>query len=223
VPPSSHQGVRCARRGFTLVELLVSTGIITILATILLPIFHMARRHARDTRCKGNLTQIWKATNLYANSYEEALFANLETPLRVSNVVYASQRRTGWGCLYPEFLPDYNVLFCPADPARDPEWQFGWGNWGSAVDEVQCSYGYRDRQGIFQDPTIALTLSEIDRNPLKVIGADYYEDFVIPARVHHPDHINLLRCNGQVEQVKVDVSFGPDPADFEQALQALDR
>jgi len=219
------QGLACPRRrrGFTLVELLVSMSVITILATLLLPVVVLARRHARDASCKSNLNQLWKVINLYANSQDEVLPMNLDTPLRISNVVYSNQRATGWGLLYPTFLATSATLFCPGDPARDLQWTYGWANWQSDTGEVQCSYGYRGGQNFVPDDKTALTLAALDSNPKKVFAADYYEPFATPIRIHHPNHINVLRCNGQVEQPHELVSFGPTDEDFQSALNILDR
>ena len=219
---SEHSSPR-DRRAFTLLELLVSVGIIAILLIILLPVIVLARRHARDATCKSNLSQIWKAMVMYANNSNETLFVNYSTPLRISNVVYKEQRATGLGCLYPAYLPDYSVLFCTGDPVRGPEWFYGWDNWETEEGEVQCSYGYRGRQNLVADVNTALTISELDSNPQKVAVVEFYETFTSPARVNHPNHINFLRCNGQVEQAGEIVSFGPNPEDFQHALDVLDR
>jgi prepilin-type N-terminal cleavage/methylation domain-containing protein len=223
--------------GFTLLELLIVIGIISLLAVMLLPILPMARRHARDTRCKNNLNQIWKTCNIYTNSYRDTLFSNLDTPLRISNVVYSKGRPTGFGCLYPayiEFIKEYQVFFCPDDPVRGPEWQFGRQNWGTDDGEVQISYGYRGLQGFVKDPAVVaailadptkappVSLALIDAHPKKVFAAEFYEPFLIPERIHHPRHINFLRCNGQTEQMNVLPSFGPTDEDFEVALEHLD-
>ena len=210
---------RTRRGAFTLLELLVVMGIITLLMLLLLGVVMGVRHQARDARCKGNLTQLWKAVNYYANNNNDTLFANYDTPLRISNVIYKTQRRTGWGHLYPDYFVDNRILYCPEDPWTE----FGWRHWETEEGEVQCSYGWRGRQGLMDSAALPLTLSEVDRNPQKAIGCDYYEPFASPARIHHDNHINVLRCNGSVEQVSVIPSFGPEPEDFQAALATIDR
>ena len=211
------------RRGFTLLELMVCMGIITLLALLLLGAVMRARHQARDVTCKSNLGQLWKAVNYYANASNDCLFVNTTSPLRISNTIYKQAQYSGWGHLYPKYLRDNRIFYCPGDPIRDIEWaDYGWRHWETEDGEVRCSYGYRGRQGLVADPAVALTLSEIERNPQKIVGCDFYLPFAAPARVHHPSHTNVLRCNGSVVQVNRAIGFGPDDEDFQAALDALD-
>ncbi|HEX5324232.1 MAG TPA: type II secretion system protein [Capsulimonadaceae bacterium] len=57
--------------GFTLIEILVVIGIISLLAALLFPVFMSARANARRSVCLSNMHQIGGAIMLYAQDYDE--------------------------------------------------------------------------------------------------------------------------------------------------------
>lgn len=57
--------MKCTRKGFTLVEILVVVAIIAILAAMLFPVFGRAREAARQTNCQNNLRQLGMAFAQY--------------------------------------------------------------------------------------------------------------------------------------------------------------
>lgn len=59
--------------GFTLIELLVVIAIISILASILMPVFSRARAKARQSDCVSNLRQLAVALTMYADDFDETL------------------------------------------------------------------------------------------------------------------------------------------------------
>jgi len=67
---------------FTLVELLVVIGVITVLAGLLLAAVSRAQLAARVAKCAGNMSQIYKAARTYANNSNQLLpdlYAGLPT------------------------------------------------------------------------------------------------------------------------------------------------
>ncbi len=62
-----------ARRGFTLVELLVVVGVIAMLIALLLPALRKAREQARAVVCLANIRQIGNYAMLYANAHRDVI------------------------------------------------------------------------------------------------------------------------------------------------------
>src|SRR5437762_203807 len=62
-----------ARGAFTLVELLVVTGIIAMLVGILLPTVSRAREQSNRVKCLSNLRSLGQAMYQYANDFRDRL------------------------------------------------------------------------------------------------------------------------------------------------------
>jgi prepilin-type N-terminal cleavage/methylation domain-containing protein/prepilin-type processing-associated H-X9-DG protein len=196
--------------GFSLVELLVVIGIITILISILLPTITKARESASRTQCLSNLRQVGMAFRMYA------MMNNDQVPLgyrkgsdgpqkQLNSMVYSAtaHRYVIFGWMYVAgMMTSPAVFYCPSE--NNPQSMFNssinpWppGPDGNPALQTYCGYGCRPDIFLPDDPAAyaATTLPKLLRFKNKAILADLTS---LPARLdtRHRTGVNVLFGDG---------------------------
>lgn len=112
MPPVATIRCRAAAgrgQGFTLVELLVTVGIVALLVGLLVPAVGSLRRASLETRCRSNLRQMAIALGSYLNTNDEHYPISSHTTGSVADPAAWMQSLESHG-----FRGD--VRRCPADP-----------------------------------------------------------------------------------------------------------
>jgi prepilin-type N-terminal cleavage/methylation domain-containing protein/prepilin-type processing-associated H-X9-DG protein len=112
-----YMRARIPIQAFTLVELLVVVAIISILASLLLPMLGKAREQARQIQCVGNLKQMGLVMRLYGDDNSDHL-----TPykgLAANTYWHYTLKANG-------YMDDYSVSVCPSDPTPWYDTNIAW-------------------------------------------------------------------------------------------------
>lgn len=184
---------RTARRpasigAFTLIEMLVVVGIISLLAALLFPVLISARSKARSAVCLSNMKQIGDAILLYAQDYDDLFPYGADPSDQHSNpsIWPPSQQPTvdampQLNTVLDAYIKSDEVWRCPADTGFDHL-----DTWGESYvklaarptmyDAFGMSYLYRTQIAILQKRTCDL---------------DGYEPWP-PCLEHGPSDVNVL-------------------------------
>ncbi len=242
VRKSHCRGMACrasSRAGFTLVDVLVTMGVVALLMGILMPGFASVRETSRRVVCASNLRQIGFGLTLYADMNRDYLPASaflrgykpeggdgasgndLWLPSEMMTLrlpgppVYGLDRMwDGLGMLYSnDFLPAAEIFYCPSHWGKHPFARYI-PYWKGQNGAIVGNYHFR---GVGPNGSRRLSRIEPSRAAIVTDGLKTRQDF------NHKVGLNVLRADISLSWLS-DGSRLYDylPADGESSLGAED-
>jgi len=113
------------RRGFTLMELLVTVAIISLLAAILFPVFARARENARRASCMSNLKQIGLGIMMYVQDYDETYPPYREATSQTPPFPAYQSGNWEWQHIIYSYTKNTQLYHCPDGNSTYPAGDYG--------------------------------------------------------------------------------------------------
>jgi hypothetical protein len=190
------------RRGFSLLDVLVTMAVITVLISLLMPTLSGVRETAHQVVCRSNVRQVGLGIAMYAEANDDLIPKTVlvtppqNLPWETNSLRYRiSSNVTDWdglGLLYSEdYLPAPRLFYCPSHRGRNPYVEYQ-DRWGRGDGEIVGNYQYRGsgpRRGAPISAPGVMKLSQIEPNAAIVADALRTQD-----EFNHSVGANVLRA-----------------------------
>jgi type II secretory pathway pseudopilin PulG len=235
--PAKRSARRRGDPGFTLLDVLVALGVITLLIAILTPTLGKVQETSRRVVCSSNLRQFGLGLQMYADDWRGQvppsafLNANGEDPAEMMTVRLPPEHRfrvnsQGWdglGILYSaNYFSTPGLYYCPSHSGDHPFERYA-DTWTRPAGEIVGNYHFRGQDA---DGLTNLYLM-LGNSALAADGMRTQDDY------SHRVGLNVLRAgghvawmddpNGQIMGMLAIEDPGIDSENVEEAWNLIDR
>lgn len=205
IPPKESYTLT-QQRAFSVTELLIVIAVVAVLLALLIPVTQQAMRHAHKTQCTSNLKQVFVALRAYAFDRSGRLPGFSAADVSSFGPLYTAHRK-----LVDEgYLPNSDVLFCPADMVRRPlRDETGWAlnpEQNNSSFTYSGYFHFYHRVGSLEKTSLPddKSRARISDNPRSIVTSCQWTYYTFKA-FHKDGGINILRLSGAVEWISPDV------------------
>lgn len=169
------------RRGFSLIEMLITLAIMLILFTMMYGFGSKRNQMNQKKRCQGNLQKIYIGLQLYANEHEN------QFPL----VTNAPSSEAALDVLVPRYSSDTGNFVCPGskDSPLPP---------GASLRKGRISYAYYMGRQSGDGAAALLTDKQVATNSKRAGEPLFSANGKMPGNNHHQYGGNILFTDGSV-------------------------
>ena len=167
------------RRGFSLIEMLISLAIMLILFTMMFGFGSRRNQLTKKERCQANLQKLYISLQIYANEHADWF-------PRQTNAVTSED---ALNVLVPRYAADASIFVCPGskDKPLPP---------GAALQGGRISYAYYMGRRQADAGLPLMSDRQVDTKPKVVHTQVFSDDGKKPANNHHKYGGAFLLCDG---------------------------